>query len=318
MSFASCTIRNYSPADLAQYIRLLSEAKSICHSDDILLLTSLIASSEPGLVSEEDLFLAEEEGRLMGACRVVPESAIDRAVLRLLAMPGLLERGLAAKLLNAALQRARNLRVARIHADLRANDSVARDLFSALGFTPVRKCSEMTVNTTSLSPPMPLMAPPFEKGDKGEFCLHPLEPGHERVLTHLQNRAFKGSWGFCPNTLPQIVQLLNIPGYRHEGVIVAYSGKTAVGYCWTAKTRRRDRDGGEEIGRIHMIGTLPEHRGQGLGKLVLWHGLKHLASSGVHTIELTVDNENRAARALYEKAGFKPKTALVWYEKQIM
>jgi ribosomal protein S18 acetylase RimI-like enzyme len=61
----------------------------------------------------------------------------------------------------------------------------------------------------------------------------------------------------------------------------------------------------------------PEFRGRGLGRHLLMSGLKHLASKGIQTVELTVDEQNKTARVLYEKAGFKPKIALVWYEKKL-
>jgi mycothiol synthase len=66
-----------------------------------------------------------------------------------------------------------------------------------------------------------------------------------------------------------------------------------------------------------MMGVAPEYRRQGLGKLILQAGLKHLADSGIQTVELTADNENKAACSLYEGAGFELKTSVVWYEKMV-
>jgi mycothiol synthase len=331
-------IRNYRTADLSEYIRFHTEAESVCHSDDSLLLASLTgASSGPTTFSKEDFFLAVEQGRIVGACRVVQELAIDRVVLRLLIKPGLLEKGTAAKLLLAALRRTSDLRAAKAHADVRETDRAAHDLFTGLGFKSVRRYSEMKLDLQHIpkdgsdtealfkSPLVPLYQRGRRSGTHSEgppidpenLFLRALEPGHEPEFTQLQNDAFKSSWGFCPNTTSEIVQLLNTPGYGHEGVIIAYHGETAIGYCWTAEVRRPDREGGEAIGRIHMMGIVPEFRGRGLGKCILGAGLKHLSSRGLQTIELTMDNENKAACSLYKRAGFKLKTALIWYEKQI-
>jgi len=279
---------------------LHAEGESVCRSDDAFLLSSLTGESpEPIDFSHKDLFLAEERGRIVGACRVVPEQAIDRAVLRLLIMPRCIERGIAGRLLCSALKRAGDLEVANVHADLREKDRAARDMFAGLGFRPVRRYADMTLELEPASIP----------GSKHQGLSHcPLEPGGEAEFTQLQNRVFGGAWGFCPNTTSEIVQQLNTSGCGRDGVIVSYKGEKTAGYCWTAEV---------VIGRIHMMGIVPEFRGQGLGRHILWSGLKYLACKGIQTVELTVDNENEAACLLYEGAGFKPKTALLWYEKQM-
>ena len=286
-----------------------AEGKSVCRSDDAFLLASLTGESpEPIFFSEKDLFLAEERGRIVGACRVVPEQVIERAVLRLLLMPGCIECGIADSLLRAALERAGDLKVANVHADLREKDTAARELFVCIGFRPVRRYTDMTLDLEPASIP---------ESKHRDLSHRPLEPGREEGFTQLQNLVFGGTWGFCPNTTREIVRLLNTRGYSYDGVIVTYYGEKAAGYCWTAELRRPEEKSGGVVGRIHMMGMLPEYRGQGLGKYILWSGLKHLADKGIQTVELTMDNENEAACSLYERAGFEPKTALVWYEKKM-
>lgn len=309
MATDSCIIRNYCFADVDQYVRLHAEGESVCRSDDAFLLASLTGQSpDPINFSHEDLFLAEEQGQIVGACRVIPELAIERAVLRLLIMPGCIDRGIADRLLRSALKRAGDFEVENVHADLREEDTGARELFAGLGFRPARRYTDMTMDLE------PASIPHLEYQN---LSCRPLEPGEEEEFTQFQNRAFDGSWGFCPNTTPEIIQLLNTRGYGHDGVIVTYYGEESVGYCWTAELRQPEEKSGGVLGRIHMMGITPEYRGQGLGKHVLWSGLKHLADKGIQTVELTMDNENEAACLLYEGAGFKPKTALVWYEKKI-
>lgn len=309
MGTAPFVIRNYSSADAERYIRLHAEGESVCHSRDTFVLASLTGDSpEPPRFSHEDLFLAEEETSIVGACRVVPEPAIDRAVLRLLIMPGCIERGIAAELLRSALVRAADIGPAKAHADLREEDRAARALFAGFGFRPVRRYTEMTLTLESAA---------IVESNHESLSLHPLETGGEEEFTRLQNRVFSGSWGFCPNTTAEIVQQLNTPGYGHDGVIAAYQGDEVIAYCWTARSRPPDRKGGAIIGRIHMMGVAPAFRGRGVGKHILRAGLNHLADKGIRTVELTVDNENEAARSLYQRAGFTPKTALVWYEKQV-
>ncbi len=239
---------------------------------------------------------------------MVAESAINRAVLRLSVIPGSRAGKTAAELINAAVERADELQLAVVHADLRETDQVARGLFAGLGFRPARRYTEMTLDLR--------LAPSAESKHKN-LSHRPLEPGTEAEFTELQNRVFDGSWGFCPNTTPEILQQLNAPGFSHDGVILAYIGTESAGYCWTAEILRPGHEGGTAIGRIHMMGIVPEFRGQGLGKQILRSGLDHLESKGIQTVELTTDNENLAAFSLYKRSGFKPKTDLVWYEKRI-
>jgi mycothiol synthase len=307
MAAGSRIIRNFCSADLRQYLRLHVEAESLCHSDDALFFASLEGSpSKPVNFSQEDIFLAEEKGRISGACRVVPEAAIDRALLRLLIMPGFAEREVAEELLFAAIQRTSRLELLKAHADLREQDRATCDLFAGLGFKPVRRYSQMTLNLERAS---------VVRSVRNNLSLHSLERGQESEFTRLQNHVFQGSWGFCPNTKAEIIQLLEIKGYGHNGVIIAYQGDRVIGYCWTAMTTEPGKSA-SNIGRIHMFGVVPEFRGQGLAKHILAAGLKHLAESGINTVELTVDNENMPACSLYKKAGFQLKTGLVWYEKQ--
>jgi len=57
--------------------------------------------------------------------------------------------------------------------------------------------------------------------------------------------------------------------------------------------------------------TLPEARGQGLAKTLIFkaiqYGSEEAAKAGkTFTATLVVDDDNEAARALYEKCGFSP------------
>jgi mycothiol synthase len=306
-----CVIRNYRPADLEGYIRLHAEAESICASEDTFLLSALKGESPiPDDFSEQNLFLAEERGRIVGACRVVPEPAIDRAVLRLLLRAGLLDSEAAAGLLGRALERAADLGIGTVHADVREKDEAAREFFAGLGFRPVRRYAEMELSLD----PAPIVQP-----EREGLSVNPLQPNaeEEAEFTRLQNHVFSGSWGFCPNSPSEITQRLNTPGYGHEGVMIAYQDGKPAGYCWTAEVRRSGEKVSETIGRIHMMGVAPEFHGRGLGTPILLSGLKHLALKGISTIELTADCENEAACALYGRVGFKETAALVWYEKKV-
>ncbi|MBI4830744.1 MAG: GNAT family N-acetyltransferase [Candidatus Lindowbacteria bacterium] len=305
----SFVIRNYRSSDVSQYVEFHAGAESICHSVDAFSPASLTDEPpHPVDFSDDNLFLAEGKRTIVGACQVVPELAIDRVVLRLLVTPDFLSRGIAAKLLRSAIERAGELKVARVHADLREEDWAVRDLFAGFGFVPVRRHAEMKLELQPSTIVESLCA---------GLMYRPLEPGGETKFTQFQNHVFGGSWGFCPNTTSDIIQQLNAPGYGRHGVILAYDGEDAVGYCWSAEVCQRGCKSGALTGRIHMMGVAPEFRGRGLGRHILSSGLKYLASKGYSTVELTVDCENEAACSIYERVGFKLNTPLLWYEKEM-
>lgn len=57
-------------------------------------------------------------------------------------------------------------------------------------------------------------------------------------------------------------------------------------------------------GWVQYLGVVPEHRGRGLGRLLLFQGFAGFYDAGVRRVDLTVSSENvPAARALYERAG---------------
>lgn len=57
---------------------------------------------------------------------------------------------------------------------------------------------------------------------------------------------------------------------------------------------------------IQYLGIVPEHRGRGLGRVLLMRGFAAFYDDGVRRVELTVSSENvPAARALYDSAGMR-------------
>jgi mycothiol synthase len=66
-----------------------------------------------------------------------------------------------------------------------------------------------------------------------------------------------------------------------------------------------------------MLGVAPDYRGKGIGRELVMAGLTRLKSKGLGIAELTVDSENKTARALYQSLGFEVQANTLWYEKVI-
>jgi len=85
--------------------------------------------------------------------------------------------------------------------------------------------------------------------------------------------------------------------FRPEGLLVAERDGEVVGFHWT---KRRDDTEGE----VYVIGVDPRAHGGGVGKALLWAGLRHLADRGLRRVLLWVEGDQQAAVALYERSGF--------------
>lgn len=67
----------------------------------------------------------------------------------------------------------------------------------------------------------------------------------------------------------------------------------------------------EGVGYIHMVGSLPECRGKGIGHAMLAHALAHIEDLGVTHTVLTTDDYRLPAIKQYLDAGFLP---LLWHD----
>ena len=151
----------------------------------------------------------------------------------------------------------------------------------------------------------------FDEADRAAREFSFLRPGEEEKLAQFQNRSFAGSWGYNPNTPEMIKYRLSLGHRSPRDVVMAYEGDMLNGYCWTEVVR-------EGEGRIYMIGTDPDYRGQGLGRKLLLAGLSRLKSKGVKIVWLVVDSANETACALYNSVGFRRHTSYLWYEKAVV
>lgn len=108
--------------------------------------------------------------------------------------------------------------------------------------------------------------------------------------------------------------------YDPAGLLVAEDAGTGavLGFHWT-KTARRPGDAGPvgegADGEVYVVGVAPEAQGRGLGTLLTLAGLHHLASWGVERIELYVEGDNAAARAVYAGLGFEVVATHVQYAR---
>ena len=306
MSGFDCTIRSYRPSDFGRIIRLLSEAKQIEPDRSFISSVTLAERlARPNFSPEEHLLIVEVDEEIVGYIEITPELGIGRTVFDCLVHPRRRRRGVASRLLTRAMKRSGTMgaRIAHVSVDEAANAGKA--LLSYAGFRFVRRFIEMRLDFYNAH---------LTRVKEGPFSIRKLQFEESEKLTEIQNRSFAGSWGFNPNTDEEIRYRLALHGCGPEDVIMAYTGQRPVAYCWTRTLLQAD---GTRKGEIHMLGVDPDFRNQDIGREILLRGLLDLKRRGLGLVDLTVDEENHAARQLYESLGFRIHRATVWYEKRI-
>ena len=307
-SNSAYTIRNYQPKDFDKYVLLNIEAEKLeptgrCTSPQVI--TERLG--RPSYSPEQDLFIVEIDGDIVGYMDVAPELTIGRIIFDCWIRPEQRRRGLAIKLLGYATNRTKELGAKVAHVNIAEDNILAQRVLSRLDFNLVRRFLELRMDIVDIRWP--------DINQVALECRY-LQRGEEDKLTQLQNRAFAGTWGYNPNTVEEIIYRTNLSTCSPEDIVLISEGDKVIGYCWTGIVC----EGGatsKKKGRIFMLGVDPDHRGERIGKRVLLAGLAYLKSKSLQVVELTVDSENKVACALYESIGFRVRTSSLWYVKVI-
>ncbi len=309
MTDDSLTIRNYRPADFDNYVRLHVETERLDRSGFYVSTQRPAADlARPNYTPEEDLFVAEIEGKIIGYISVNLEPEIRRALLVCLVHPQHRKKGAATKLFACARQHAREAGADVVQISISEANITAKSVMPHLGLRFIRLFFELKLDIYNIQ---------LSAVKPGPFLNRNLQQGGEDQLTELQNRSFAGTWGFNPNTTEEIVYRLNMSNCSPEDVIMSYFEDTPVAYCWTRVDPEVNSARGENKGQIHMMGVDPDYRKKGIGTNILLAGLCHLKRKGIEIVELTVDGENTAAQALYKSVGFEIKSKTEWYQKKL-
>jgi mycothiol synthase len=303
MTESPYTIRNYRPADFNFFVLLYQEAE---RQEPIGRPATPQAIAEklsrPNYAPEKDLFVVAKTGDIVGFMDIVPELGIERVIVDGWLRPEHRRKGLGKKLLGFAGRRARKLGASFLHVNVNEANAAGRNALAKLGFAGVRRFLELHLDLT--------------RADKRELdrafggCRH-LREGEEETLTQIQNISFAEHWGYNPNTVATIAYRLSLSHRSPKDIILTCEEEEVTGYCWTEVT-----PSGE--GRIYMIGSVPGHRGRGIGRKLLLAGLANLKNRGVNEVWLTADSENQAAVSLYKSMGFQRRKTYLWYEKSVV
>jgi len=123
--------------------------------------------------------------------------------------------------------------------------------------------------------------------------------GSDTALTDYNdcyNDSFARHFRYVPSTVEQLRQFASKPGFRNDGVLLAYVRGRVAGFCRCELLPGR--------GEVATLGTAHDARGLGLGRALLRWGVGWLEREGPGPVTLAVDGENEAALALYRSEGF--------------
>ncbi len=304
----SYIVRSYRVGDFERYVRLMTDAEAVEPTGYTITSQTLRERlARPGYNPERDLFFVEAGQRLAGYLSMVIEIPIRRAVLDCWVRPEERRKGLATKLLCYAMARASEAGAAAVNISVAEESATVRSILLRRGFRHMRTFLELRLDMG---------------GSSGQVFGQPvpgsrhLRPGEEAALAQLQNRAFTGNWGFCPNSTEEIRYRLNLSDSSPGDVLVIGGDGEISGYCWTWLLPPAAGTDWPR-GRVLMLGVDPDCKGKGIGLKALAAGLACLKERGACCAELTVDSENAIAFNLYQSIGFTVRRKTLWYERMV-
>jgi len=121
------------------------------------------------------------------------------------------------------------------------------------------------------------------------------------------NAAFAEHWGNLSYTLETWTRHVRSPRFEPSLSLVAAAGQSIVGLCHITPSLVA---GEEHRAHLHILGTHPDYRRRGLGRLLLTKGLCRLRRRAFCQVELDVDSKNVAAMRLYHQMGFRQREAI--------
>lgn len=315
-------LRKYRERDADLIVVLMNSADAVDHAGRSTSLEELREDyARPGLVPEENVFVAEaEDGRIFGVGSLsISTNSLESAFqARLIIHPMHRGRGLEDRMLERLERRARE-RIAEaiapritfsVGADLAAADSL--EAFERAGLSEVRRFWRMERALAE-----DLAAPIFPPG----LDTRAYRVGEDDDAVRLAfNDAFSEHFGNEEETPEAFQYFVNLSRFRPDLSVIAVdknSGEIAGFNLVVVNGRENDRLGTRN-GMIDVLGVARSYRRQGLGGALLVKGMRNSFAAGLNCAVLYCDSENgTGATRLYFRNGFEVKRTWVLYEKEL-
>jgi mycothiol synthase len=129
------------------------------------------------------------------------------------------------------------------------------------------------------------------------------------------NASFESHYHYVRCSEEKRRELITLPSFRPNGVVLAYRQGRCVGFCHN----RAWDDPGDGLGpaaEVAVLGVVPSEQGKGLGRALLRWGVRWQRANGIRRTSLSVDGENENALSLYRSEGFEvTRTRETWAKR---
>ena len=131
------------------------------------------------------------------------------------------------------------------------------------------------------------------KGGNPEVAIRPAARADIPALVALERRTFTGDW-VSARSFRELIRR------GHALTLVEEWRGEIRGYALLFFRR------GSRVGRLYSFAVAPEHRGQGLAKVLLAAAERAAREHGASLMRLEVRADNVEAKALYARLGYRP------------
>jgi len=263
--------------------------------------------------SQEGMFIAEWNGETAGMVSAYIDKLREEKkgfVQNLGILPKFRRKGIAAKLLETALEslKKRGMTVAETWAQ--TDRKGCMHLFEKFGFKQARITSIMIGNLDSI---------PDEKRKDKQLTIRNMQMREEKeieLLNKLDNESFKEHFNYRPRTIEETKYVLfEMPWFTVQKWFFAILNQQPVGYSGIAIDEGLNKEKNLKWGLIADIGVLKLYRRIGIGTRLMLHMMQELKDLGMKEAFLYVDDMNpTGAIKLYEKLGFKTLRKSILYQ----
>ncbi len=251
--------------------------------------------------------LAYEHGRLTGYAHTVVyrDADVKRVSCEFVVHPEQRGRGIGRALLAKATEHAQAQGAGRIDVWAYNDSPASAHLAEQLGYAPVRRLLHLHRHISEAVAPSAITGTRTREFRVGADDARWLALNNRIFAGHPEN----GSW-----TLEDLRARLAQPWFNAEDVLMLEVHGALAGFCWLKIEDRRDEG---LVGEIYVIGTAPECRGLGLGRMLVAQALLRLRERDARIAAIYVDEANVAAVSLYEDAGFHHHHVDVCYSRDL-